>query len=349
MLEQIKRSLSRFKLKINYLLSHSDSYKSLESGDFKVVFFLSASYGNLGDVAISYAQREFLKKRYPEATYIEVDLDDTVTAIKSLKKKINDDDIITIVGGGNIGDMYPYIENRRRLVIRSFPNNNIVNFPQTIDFSEKCIGKVEQKISKRTYSHHKKLTIVTRESGSKEKAARDLCVDTILTPDIVLSLNIKATKPRDTNKLVICMRSDEEVGIGPSEKSLLIGDLSSRYEVVETRDTHIGDVKLDTNSQKNELDNIWGAFASSSLVLTDRLHGMIFCAITKTPCIALNNSNGKVKGVYDAWVKQLGGVVLLEEFSIESIDKAIAYLSKNPPKGTNLLGKSFSDLEKRMS
>ena len=45
-------------------------------------------------------------------------------------------------------------------------------------------------------------------------------------------------------------------------------------------------------------------FRKSKLVVTDRLHGMLFAAITGTPCIALGNSSGKVKGVYD-WLTHL--------------------------------------------
>ena len=40
-------------------------------------------------------------------------------------------------------------------------------------------------------------------------------------------------------------------------------------------------------------------FAKAKIVVTDRLHGMIFTIITNTPCIAINNLSGKVKGVYD--------------------------------------------------
>jgi pyruvyl transferase EpsI len=38
------------------------------------------------------------------------------------------------------------------------------------------------------------------------------------------------------------------------------------------------------------------------MVVTDRLHGMIFAAITNTPCIAMGNINGKVKSVYETWL-----------------------------------------------
>ena len=39
-------------------------------------------------------------------------------------------------------------------------------------------------------------------------------------------------------------------------------------------------------------------FASARLVITDRLHGLIFSAITNTPCIAFDNLSGKVHGTY---------------------------------------------------
>ena len=46
------------------------------------------------------------------------------------------------------------------------------------------------------------------------------------------------------------------------------------------------------------------SFASSKLVITDRLHGMIFAAITGTPCIVFSNYNHKVRGTYE-WISYL--------------------------------------------
>lgn len=40
-------------------------------------------------------------------------------------------------------------------------------------------------------------------------------------------------------------------------------------------------------------------------MITDRLHGMIFAAITSTPCIALRNSNHKIEYSYE-WFKDCG-------------------------------------------
>ena len=42
------------------------------------------------------------------------------------------------------------------------------------------------------------------------------------------------------------------------------------------------------------------------LVITDRLHAVIFCIITNTPCIAFDNATHKVSGVCDFLGKQPG-------------------------------------------
>ena len=53
-----------------------------------------------------------------------------------------------------------------------------------------------------------------------------------------------------------------------------------------------------------ELQRQFDKFRHASLVVTDRLHGMIFCAITGTPCIVLDSKSPKVRGCYE-WIEQL--------------------------------------------
>ena len=44
--------------------------------------------------------------------------------------------------------------------------------------------------------------------------------------------------------------------------------------------------------------------SGARFVVTDRLHGMLFCAVTGPPCIALDNVSRKVSGGY-AWLSHL--------------------------------------------
>ena len=116
-------------------------YARLKGANFKLpknkprcLIFLAADYGNLGDVAITYAQKKYLQDHFPDYDIIEVPAAKTLTAIRSIKHKIQSEDIITVIGGGNMGDMYGDIELLRLMVVRAFKNNRIILFPQTLAF-----------------------------------------------------------------------------------------------------------------------------------------------------------------------------------------------------------------------
>ena len=53
-----------------------------------------------------------------------------------------------------------------------------------------------------------------------------------------------------------------------------------------------------------ELNRLFDVYRTSELVITDRLHGMIFGAITGTPTIVVNSRSPKVMGCYE-WLKHL--------------------------------------------
>lgn len=288
---------------IIYITSSSDGYKNLSKHDNKIIITLAADYGNLGDIAIAYAQNKFLRDSFPDRKIIVVPISQTYHKLRSLKKKTNKNDIITITGGGNMGDIYKDIEEQRRFVIKKFPGNKIVSFPQTIDFSETNTGKKELLKTQSIYNSHNNLTIFARERKSYDKMKQIFEKNkVILAPDIVLYLDeSKREYKRDTDRLILCLRDDKETSSQKIRKH--IKDIEKEYTHILSLDTLINANKISPEKGQYELQRLWEHFASSGLVITDRLHGMIFCAITNTPCIALNNSNGKVRGVFNEWIK----------------------------------------------
>ena len=69
------------------------------------------------------------------------------------------------------------------------------------------------------------------------------------------------------------------------------------------------------------------------MMVTDRLHGMIFAAITSTPCIVVTSKSPKVKGVYE-WIKHLPYIKLVE--NLNDLDEAInSILAIEHPKFDN--------------
>src|SRR5690606_14138854 len=129
--------------------------------------FLAADYGNLGDVAITYAQTKFLKE-HSDYQVIEIPISESLEGLWFVKKNIKKGDIVTTVGGGNMGDLYDQIEFIRQLTFQWFPNNRIISFPQTFDVTDSKEGSKALKQAKKVYNSHKNLTVVAREQTSYE-------------------------------------------------------------------------------------------------------------------------------------------------------------------------------------
>lgn len=57
--------------------------------------------------------------------------------------------------------------------------------------------------------------------------------------------------------------------------------------------------------------------------MTDRLHGMIFAFITRTPAIVIPNSNFKIRGCFQ-WIKDCGYILYISTLSdIETIGSVL--------------------------
>ncbi|WP_209390152.1 polysaccharide pyruvyl transferase family protein [Chryseobacterium sp. RR2-3-20] len=306
-------------------------------GEKKVFIFLAADYGNLGDVAITYAQTEFLKKVLKEYRVIEIPISKTLDGICAIKKIIASGDILTTVGGGNLGDLYDQIEFYRQLVAESFPNNKIISFPQTFDFSEKPKGVKALVKAVKSYSKHDDLVFIAREKVTYDLMKKHFIKNKIiLTPDIVMSLN-KSTPDFERKGAVFCLRNDDEKLLKKSENDLLIDLVNRRFDDCTFYDTHINKNYLTVDERKLELEKIWNTFKKAELVITDRLHGMIFCYITNTPCLVFQNNNHKVKGSYE-WIKDYSSVWLIDKFSEDQISKILSE--------SNFFRSEFSQLEK---
>lgn len=307
----------RIKLFIKYLISKkTNTFEKYDNGQLNIVVALAADYGNLGDVAITYAQTKFLKKEFPRANVIDFPIGQTFTQMKSLKGIIKKEDIITIVGGGNTSDMYDDIEYSRQFIIKNFPENKIISFPQTIDFSASISGQRALKRAITVYSKHKYLCLSAREEKSYKQFKRLFPHNKVIfAPDIVLSLDESSSQDKREG-ITFILRDDGEKNISKLFQKELIERVSANNPI-RLSDTHIDKVYLTVKERENELATMWELFRNSEMVITDRLHGMIFAAITKTPCIAMDNSNKKVSGVKDAWLQEIPTIKVIENESIE--------------------------------
>ena len=311
----LRKIPERIKTKIKYLLTganHPD-YVSLHKDEPKIFVFLAGFYQNLGDMAITYAQKEFLQNLYPERKVICVASTQTYSALKTIKKKVGKEDIITLIGGGNMDDKYQSLEDARLFVVQQFPKNKMISFPQTVCFSDTKKGRKSFKRSRRIYSKHEDLTMFMRENNAFLRAKTYFPkVNVMPCPDIVLYLNETTPKTERTN-ILCCLRKDKEQNISNEAREELISYMTKNYENVLCKDTV--DVALEDcriNTYEKTLKEFWATLRTCKLVITDRLHCMIFCAITETPCIVMDNTNKKISGVCRQWLSGADWIKMVE-------------------------------------
>lgn len=258
-------------------------------------------HGNLGDQAILYAEKKFLKDKYPEYIIIEIESSVAVKFIDLFYKIIKSNDLILVHGGGFLGTIWMNEEEMFRTVITKFNKNKIIVFPQTIYFSKDDNGKKILEESKKIYYSHKNLYICCREKYSYEFMQKELpeC-KVLLIPDIVLYLPCVKNEMNLRKNALFCIRKDKEkVQYNFDE---IINFLNDNKLKIDYTDTVISKKIYNFNRYK-EIEKKFKQFSNYKIVITDRLHGMVFAYLTKTPCLVFENSSYKVKGLYE-WIKK---------------------------------------------
>jgi pyruvyl transferase EpsI len=151
-----------------------------------------------------------------------------------------------------------------------------------------------------------------------------------LVPDMVLSLSQLSHSAR--NGCLLVLRKDREKTIADTVVMEIIKICSSLFDVVNKTDMVVPYGVMPKN-RETELARKWEEFQKAELVITDRLHGMIFAAITETPCIVLDSMSPKVRGCYE-WIKELNYI----KFADSAKDIPILYeqIKNKTPRYDNL-------------
>ena len=278
------------------------------------VWFLDApAYGNLGDQAIAYAICKFCHNVFPDAEILEFQEYNVIQYLSWLKATIKVEDLIVLQGGGNLGNLYPRYEFVRRTIIKSFPHNRIVVFPQSVYFSNDRAGKQEIAAARKTYAANKNLILFARDSRSFQEMVRDFPETHIeMCPDIVFSLN-GIVSVENRYGIGVCMRDDKEKMILPEQTKKIIEQLSGNNAKNRKFDTAFNAEKPIIGGYRERLViSKLKEFAECETVVTDRLHGMIFSYITSTPCVAVSNSTGKSLYAYNDWLNGSKGITFLQ-------------------------------------
>lgn len=326
------------KMMIGYKYERYKKYCK-KNNQTEYLMFATPIHGNLGDQAIIYSEYIFFEKH--KLKFFEIPTYEQQFYFEYIKSKISDDAIICIHGGGFIGSEWLNEIEFVNKTISEFYNHKIVIFPQTIFFKNDEIGIYELEKTKNVFGKAKKMYLFTREKISYEFAKRNYKnVNVYLVPDIVLSLE-KFIFEVERTGVLMCMRKDPEKEITVEDERKIETFLMTKNISIKHTDMVVQHY-VKTSKREYEIKNKLKEFASSELVITDRLHGMVFAYLTNTPCIVLSNYNHKIKGVYE-WIKKNNKNIIYEE-NINNIENDFKLLKNCKQRNKKAMPLDFSRL-----
>lgn len=286
----------------------------------KICIFQTPLHRNIGDHFIALSERKFLNSIVNNLPVFEIPNEMFYHNKQSLIKAIKSNDMIIITGGGFIGNIWEGEEKVLESILKTFPCNKVIVFPQTVYFDESKPDYNEYFDNcKHILESHKNLVVFVRERNSYNFIKINMGkVDVRLVPDIALSYPKIENIISKTNCIGLCLRNDTESAKNNKvvEKINLVLT-NNKFSIVETNTISKNRV-FESNREQQCLNKI-REFSRYKIVVTDRLHGMIFSYLAGTPCIVLDNTTNKVSGVYREWLSECKNIVYIEDEFNENI------------------------------
>ncbi len=194
-------------------ISHTDFVSSMKEKIYEVLRQLIPhgatvalldfpNHSNVGDSAIWLGEKTYLRDIGASVAYT---CDITTFSKDQLIRKVGNG-VILLSGGGSLGDLWPQYQRFREKIIGLFPDNQIVQMPQSIYFKE--IENLKQ--AREVFNRHPHLTLLLRDEKSFEFARNEFKVRSLLCPDMAFALGVLRRSERPKKQIVLLKRTDIE-------------------------------------------------------------------------------------------------------------------------------------------
>ena len=248
--------------------------------------------------------------------------------------------VILLHGGGNFGDIYPSSQNFKKKIVEDFPDNRIIIMPQTIFYEDEAEKFADFEI----FRNHKDLYICVRDLKSFDLISELFPKDRILlTPDMAFFVELDQYLIKEnTNKILFLNRTDAEkvdnkyvdvlkglkydmldwptynsdnsrLNVLSNYIEALDGKLSNIFKYIPLVNNFIDDAYgfKNRNNMDNHIMSGIKFINQYDKIYTTRLHGMILSVLLDKEIVILDNSYGKNRGFYDAWLTDFKNLTLV--------------------------------------
>ena len=306
----------------------SDIGRALPPGS-RVALVDYPNHPNVGDNAIWLGEKNVLSALDVRCVYHT----DKARYDRRAMAELLGDGIVVIHGGGNFGDLWPTHQDFRERIIADFPNNRIVQLPQSIHFDDLANAKRVRALVK----SHGAFKLFVRDDKSRILARDLLDIDSDLTPDAAFALGVLKRPCAPTAKFIYLRRTDEEAAPLPRDAahdpecdvpdSIDWLDPSGVERLLSRQDGRMSKLnRLGVPGRflySHYLDSLCrarlrrglGLLSRGEVVISDRLHAMILSILAGIPFVALDNRVGKLSSYIETWLSGYGRIRLVSTFA----------------------------------
>lgn len=277
--------------------------------------------GNVGDAAIWMGEKSWLERAGVEIVYTC----DRYTYSRSRLQRELKDGTILWHGGGNLGDLWPAAQAFRERVTSEFPDNRIVQLPQSIWFEDPRNADRAASI----FDNHPNIHLLLRDRRSLERAKELFNVSSSLCPDMAFALDVREPPTQTERDFVWLSRTDLEAaderggpprGVVPMDwlsdltpglgrplttysgyaLNKLITGLIRRWPRRLLAPHRLAAATYDWRASQRVARG-YRLLGEGRVVVTNRLHGHILCCLVGQPHVLLGDKYGKLRSFYDTW------------------------------------------------
>ena len=240
---------------------------------------------------------------------------------------------ILMQGGGNFGDRYPHHHEFRLRVLQDFPSNKVILFPQQVTF----LDNEHLQRTANFLAGHPDVTLFARGVVAQHMFTRYFgqTAQVELAPDMAFMLGPQPRPREPLYDIVWIARTDQERANDQTEVAARLSSQGAEKYVLprfpdgveinfvvkqrpptifltdwyslffENEEARLGYQRLSFD-QRGEATIARALYILSlgRVVITDRLHGHIFCLLLGIPHVFLNNDSGKNWNFYETWTRE---------------------------------------------
>lgn len=273
---------------------------------------------NAGDAAIWAGERAALAAMGVQVRYIA----DAWLYRPDRLREAHPDGPVLLHGGGNVGDIWPWAQDRREQLLRDLPDRDVIQLPQSVHFTD---PSAQQRFAA-VVAGHGRYTLCVRDAASHQRAGELGAAQVVLMPDMAFGLGPLHRGRDHSAPVLVLARGDREAFGGLSRTPLPRGvtradwHLSpaagalwhARRDAVRLARLAAARPAL-SRATGRVLPRLYDAMAdqvlshgtalldSADAVVSDRLHAHILCVLLGIPHVMLDNSYGKVGAFHRQW------------------------------------------------